>query len=87
MAAGLRAVKEWPLPNSSACTSPDEHDVSLADVLAGVGGEEQVAAAASLDDLEEAGLVDGQMLAVPRLDALLVDVHDHHLRSYEAGNR
>ena len=53
-----------------------EHDVGLADVLVRVGGEEQVAAAAGADDLLEPGLVDRELVRVPRVDAGLVDVDD-----------
>lgn len=41
-------------------------------MLAGVSAEEQVATPACLDNLVQTRLVDGQLIAVPCLDALLV---------------
>ena len=56
-----------------------EDDVAGLDGPGDVGGEEEVLAAAGLDDLVKAGLVDGQVVGVPGVDAGLVDVHHHDL--------
>uniref|UniRef100_A0A8R7U5F2 Uncharacterized protein n=1 Tax=Triticum urartu TaxID=4572 RepID=A0A8R7U5F2_TRIUA len=67
----------------------DEDDVRLAHVPLHVGAEEEVAAAAALDDVVQAGLVDGEAVAVPAGDARLGDVHHHHLhvRALERDHR
>ena len=54
----------------------DEYDVGLDDLGVDVGGKEQVAAAALLDDLGKARLVDGQIVAVPGIDLFLGQVYD-----------
>jgi hypothetical protein len=59
--------------------SPDENNVGLANVLASISGEEKVPPASCLDDLEKARLVNGQVVGVPCLDPLLVDVDNDHL--------
>jgi hypothetical protein len=51
---------------------PHKHDVSLANVLAGVSGEEQVASTAFLHNLVQPRLIDGEVVGVPGLDPLLV---------------
>jgi hypothetical protein len=53
--------------------SPHEDHVGLVEVLGGVGGEEQVAAAGGKHHLLQPGLVDGQLVAVPGLDALCAE--------------
>lgn len=58
--------------DSASPASPHEHNIGLAHVLPGVSAEEQVAPTGSLHNLQQAGLVDGQVVAVPCLDALLV---------------
>lgn len=72
----MTAARAFPCFLSFPCSphprTPDEHDVRLSDVLLGVRAEEQVAAPRGLHDLLEAGLVDGERVTVPRLDALLV---------------
>ena len=68
-----------------------EDEVSLQDGLVDVCGEEEVAAACLPDDLLEAGLVDGEakVVAVPRVDARLVEVDDRDLdvRALERDDR
>jgi hypothetical protein len=54
--------------------SPHEDHVGLGQVLGRVGGEEQVLAAARQHHLLKSGLVDGQLVAVPGLDALCCDL-------------
>ena len=51
-------------------------NVGLVDLGVNVGGKEQVATAALLDDLGKARLVDGQIIAVPGIDLLLGQVND-----------
>ena len=58
---------------------PDEDNVSLSDVLLCVSAEEEVAPSGFLDHFEETGLVDRQVLRVPGLNALLVNVHNNDL--------
>ena len=59
----------------------DKDQVGLGDTLVDLGGEEQVPAPASLDDIDETGLVDGQVEVgvVPGVDTGLVDVDDGDL--------
>ena len=46
----------------------DEDDVSLGNVELHVGAEEEVSVSALLDNVKEAGLEHGEMVAVPRGD-------------------
>ena len=59
----------------------DEDQVGLGDTLVNLGGEEQVPASASLDDINETGLVDGQVEfgVVPSVDTGLVEVDNGDL--------
>lgn len=59
----------------------DEDQVCLLDALVDVGREEEVASARLLDDVNEAGLIDGEaeIGAVPRVDTLLVEIDDGDL--------
>jgi hypothetical protein len=41
-----------------------------------IGAEEEVLAASLLDDLEKTRFVDGEIIGVPSIDLLLVDVND-----------
>ena len=67
-----------------------EDEVSLADGLVDVRGEEEVAAARLLDDFKEPGLVDWELVirAVPRVDTGLVEVDDGDLdvRAFEGND-
>ena len=60
----------------SACPmqapSPHKHNVCLSHVLLGVRAEEQVASPGFFHNLFQSGLVDGQGVTVPGLDALLI---------------
>merc|ERR1740138_2000095 len=55
-----------------------EEDVRVRDAGLHVGGEEEVPAAARLDNLLEPGLVDRQRVRAPGRDAGLVEVDDGH---------
>lgn len=59
----------------------DEDQVGLGDTLVDLGREEQVPTPASLDDVDETGLVDGEVEVgvVPGVDTGLVDVDDGDL--------
>eukprot|EP00983_Pelagomonas_calceolata_P094741 1157920-Pelagomonas_calceolata.AAC.7 len=70
------------LAPSKAPALPHKHNVCLPDVLLGVGAEEQIATPRCLDDLVQPRLIDGQCLAVPRLDALLVAASLHTMLEY-----
>ena len=63
------------------CVDTDENEVCLLNGLVHVRGEEEVAAARRFDDLDETGLVNGQLKvgAVPRVDTRLVQVNDGDL--------
>jgi len=56
-------------------------------VLLGVRAEEQVAPPRFLDDLVQAGLVDGERVAVPSLDALLVAVRCRRAHTLERASK
>lgn len=59
----------------------DEDQVGLGDTLVDLGREEQVPTPASLDDVDETGLVNGEVEVgvVPGVDSGLVDVNDGDL--------
>ena len=59
----------------------DKDQVGLGDTLVDLGGEEQVPASASLDNINETGLVDGQVEVgvVPSVDTGLVEIDDSDL--------
>ena len=59
----------------------DEDEICLLNGLVDIRGEEQVAATADFDDIDETGLVDGEakVVAVPRVDAGLVEIDDGDL--------
>ena len=59
----------------------DEDEVCLGDSLVNVGREEEVAAAGLLDNVNETGLVDGQLEVgrVPCINTRLVQVDDRNL--------
>jgi hypothetical protein len=59
--------------------TPHEHDVSLAYVLLAVSAEEQITSTCLLNNLQETRLVDWQYVAIPCVDTVLVDVHNHDL--------
>ena len=59
--------------------SPDEDDISLSAVLPDLCAEEQVSAQAYLHHGLEAGLEDGQGVAIPCCNARLINVHHNHL--------
>lgn len=69
----------------------NEYEVRLADTLVYVRREEQVAAARLADDVLQARLVDREIkvLAVPRVDARLVQVDDgdRDMRALERNDR
>ena len=52
----------------------DEDNVGTLDLVGQVGREEEVLVAAALHDLQEARLVDGQVIGVPSINLLLGDV-------------
>jgi len=66
----------------------DKDQVGLSDTLVNFGGEEQVSATTSLDDVNETGLVDGEVKVgvVPGVDTGLVQVDngDLDLRTLES---
>ena len=72
-------ARVWPKGVCTRAHTPDKDNVGLSHVLVYVGAEKQVASTCLLHHRIEARLVDGQRVTVPGIDALLVDVHHHHL--------
>lgn len=58
---------------------PHKYHISLSDVLVSVCAEEEVAATACLNNLLQTRLINGEVIGVPGLDPLLVDVNHHNL--------
>lgn len=56
-----------------------ENDIGFLDALVDLCRKMEILASARLDHLVEAGLVDGQMVAVPRFDARLRDIDNGDL--------
>lgn len=50
------------------CVHRYEHHVRPLDLIIDVGGKEQVAPTTLLDHVQQPGLVDGQVVGVPRID-------------------
>lgn len=72
-------VGSRPTVISGSCVQkhvPDEYKIGFSNVLVCISAEEQVAASASLHDLCEAWLVDGQSVAVPRFYSGFIDVNN-----------
>mmetsp|Transcript_48282 Transcript_48282/g.121918 ORF Transcript_48282/g.121918 Transcript_48282/m.121918 type:complete len:255 (+) Transcript_48282:1059-1823(+) len=66
-------------PCLRGCVHAHEDDVCLRDMLLGVRAEKKVAPPGLEHHIVQAGLVDGQVVAVPRGHALRIDVQDDHL--------
>lgn len=82
----------WPTGSRHACiraNGPNEDDVRLRHMVPAVGGEKEILAPAGFHDLEEPRLVDRERLAVPGLDAALVQVHhgDNDLGALQGDHR
>ena len=58
----------------------DENEVGFPDALVDICGEEQIAPAADLDDLDETRFIDWQaeVRAVPRVNTRLIQIDDGH---------
>ena len=55
-----------------------EHHISLLDGLLHLGREMQILATGLLHNFKQTRLIDGEVVAVPLLDALLVQIHNVH---------
>lgn len=54
----------------------DKDQISIDNSLVNIGGEEQVLATTSKDDLIQTRFVDGEVIRVPGIDTILVQIDD-----------